>query len=56
MSAFQLRDESLLGDGRGVGLMRGLQIPQQDFALKCRRGLMREGGGGVFAGHYGTYM
>ena len=29
--------------------MRGIKIPQQDFALKIQ-------GGGVFAGHYGAYM
>ena len=38
--------------------MRGLKIPQQDFALKCRGGLCVRGGlcarGAVFAGHYGT--
>ena len=35
--------------------MRGIKIPQQDFALKRQGGLMREGGGGgVFVGHYGT--
>ena len=27
--------------------MRGIKIPQQNFALKM------QGGGGVFAGHYG---
>ena len=26
--------------------MRGIKIPQQDFALKMPGGLMREGGGG----------
>ena len=30
------------------GLMRGIRIPQQDFALKTM------GGEGVFAGHYGN--
>ena len=34
--------------------MRGMKIPQQDFALKMPGGLMREGG--VFAGHYGRYF
>ena len=34
--------------------MRGIKIPQQEFALKMQGGLMREGGG-VFAGHYGTF-
>ena len=29
--------------------MRGLKIPQQDFALKTQ-------GGSVFAGHCGTYV
>ena len=33
--------------------MRGIKIPQYEFALKMPGGLMREGGGGgVFAGHY----
>ena len=41
--------------GRG-GLMRGIKIPPQDFALKMQGG----GGGlcargGIFAGHYGKY-
>ena len=38
---FRLRDKSSLG-----GLMRGIKIPQQDFALKMQGGggLMREGG------------
>ena len=27
--------------------MRGIKIPQQDFELK------RQGGGGIFVGHYG---
>ena len=40
-----LRDKSSSGGG---GLMRGIKIPQQDFALKML--------GGVFAGHYGTYV
>ena len=36
--------------------MHELKIPQQKFVLKMQGGgLMREGGGGgVFAGHYGT--
>ena len=43
----------LLGGG---GLMRGIKIPQQEFALKMQGRLMREGGGGgIFAGHYGIY-
>ena len=34
--------------------MRGIKIPLYKFALKMQGGLMREeGGGGVFAGHYG---
>ena len=34
--------------------MRGIKIPQQDFALRMSGGLMHEGGGGgVFVGHYG---
>ena len=43
------------GGGGGGGLMRGIKIPQQDFALKRQGGgggLMREGG--VFAGHHGN--
>ena len=32
------------GGGGGGGLMRGIKIPQQDFALKMQGGLMREGG------------
>ena len=35
--------------------MRGIKIPQQDFALKCRGGGLCARGG-VFAGHYGTYL
>ena len=51
----------LLGGGRGggevEGLMHEIKIPQQEFALKMQGG----GGGlyargGVFAGHYGTYL
>ena len=35
--------------------MRGIKIPQQDFALKRQGGgLMYEGG--VFAGHYGIIV
>ena len=33
----------------GGGLMRGIKIPPQDFALK-----MQGGGGVVFARHYGA--
>ena len=32
--------------------MRGIKIPQQDFALKNAGGTYARGGG-VFAGHYG---
>ena len=31
--------------------MRGIKIPQQEFALKCSGGAYARGG--VFAGHYG---
>ena len=31
--------------------MRGIKIPQYEFAPKMQGGLMHEGG--VFAGHYG---
>ena len=34
-------------------LMRGIKIPQYEFALKMQGGLMHEGG--VFAGHYGMF-
>ena len=40
----QLRDTS----SSGGGLMRGIKIPQQDFALKMPGGLMRKGGGGAY--------
>ena len=40
----------LLGGGVG-GLMRGIKIPQQDFALKMQGGLMREGRGGGVGWH-----
>ena len=33
--------------------LHGIKIPQYELALKMQGGLMREGGGGVFAGHYG---
>ena len=39
----RLRDESSSGKGGG-GLMRGIKIPQQEFALKMQGGLMHEGG------------
>ena len=45
-SKFTVHNKSSLGEGRG--LMHGIKIPQQDFALKMW------GGGGIFAGHYGT--
>ena len=32
--------------------MRGIKIPQYEFALYMQGGLMRRGG--VFAGHYGN--
>ena len=37
------------------GLMRGMKIPPQDFALKIQGGAYAQGGEGayVFAGHYG---
>ena len=47
-AVIRLRDKS----SSGVGLMRGIKIPQQDFALKMPGGLMRE----VFAGHYGNCL
>ena len=37
------------------GLMHGIKIPPQDFALKMQGWLMRARGG-VFAGHYGTLL
>ena len=42
ISIFRLRDESSWGGG----LMYGIKIPQQDFALKMQGVLMREGVGG----------
>ena len=45
---------SFLRGGGGGGLMRRIKIPQYEFALKMQGGLMREGGGGIFAGHYGN--
>ena len=38
-----LRDESSSGEWDG-GLMRGIKIPQQEFALKMQGGLLCEGG------------
>ena len=38
----------------GWGLMRGIKIPHQDFALKMQGGAYAQGG--VFSGHYGIYM
>ena len=41
----RLQDKSSSGGGGGGGgLMRGIKIPQQEFALKIQGGLMREGG------------
>ena len=34
--------------------MRGIKIPQYEFALKMQGGLCARGG--VFAGHYGNYI
>ena len=42
-----------ISTAEGGGLMHGIKIPQQDFALKIQG---RGGGGGLFAGHYGTVM
>ena len=44
---FDCRINLLLGGG---GLMHGIKIPQQDFALKMQGGLMRKGGGGGICG------
>ena len=45
ISVIRLQDKSSSGGGGGGGgLMRGIKIPQQDFALKMPGGLMREGG------------
>ena len=41
----------LLGGGVGGGCMREIKIPQEDFVLK-----MQGGGGGLFAGHYSTFI
>ena len=35
--------------------MRGIKIPQQDFALQMQGGFMHEGGG-IFVGHYSNIM
>ena len=35
---------------RGGALMCRIKIPLQDFVLKM------QGGGGIFAGHYGIYL
>ena len=40
---------SLLLLERGRGLIRGIKIPQQEFALKIQ-------GGGLFVGHYGIFV
>ena len=34
--------------------MCGIKLLQQDFVLKMQGGLMHDGGGCVFAGHYST--
>ena len=39
--------------GGGGGLMRGIKIPQYEFALKMQGGGGLCARGGVFAGHYG---
>ena len=46
ISVIRLRDKSSSG-GEGGGLMRGIKIPRQNFALKMPGGLMREGGGRI---------
>ena len=51
----RLREKSSSGGGGGGGLMRGIKIPQQDFALKMQGELMREGGGGGGGGG-GAYL
>ena len=48
ISVIRLQDKSSSGGGGGGGLMRGIKIPQQDFALKMLGGLMREGGGRAY--------
>ena len=48
-----LRDESSSGEWDG-GLMCGIKIPQQEFALKMQGGFCARGG--IFAGHYGNYL
>ena len=53
MRAVRVRSGHLTVDSRlGGELMRGIEIPQYEFALKMQGELMREGG--VFAGHYGN--
>ena len=37
-----------VGVSMGEGLMHGIKIPLQDFALKMQGGLMHEGGGGAY--------
>ena len=46
------------GGGGEEGLMHGIKIPQQDFALKMPGGAYARGGGGggVFVGHYSINM
>ena len=60
--AIEIRDGITLDFYTGMplilfgGLMRGIKIPLQDFALKIQGGgLMREVGG-VFAGHHGISL
>ena len=43
------------GGGGGGGLMRGIKIPQYEFALKMQGGGLCARGG-VFAGHYGIMV
>ena len=52
LKIFRQRDES--SSGRWGTYAR--DKTQQDFALKMQGGLMREGGGGIFAGHYGNTL
>ena len=39
-----------VGVSTGGGLLCGIKIPLQDFALKMQGSLMREGGGGCICG------
>ena len=47
--------DSILQSGMG-GLIRETKLPMQELELKMQGGLMREGGGGVIAGFYGTKL